>query len=121
MKIAVLNTAIKLKSLAPPAIIEAILYRVQLSKNLFIINVEKLKPTKVPIDLNQDNIPYSMRYYDPIIAIIQEGASGDTRNRFCSLMNSAFEKFEQYNSYAIAWHTFVNGGSSKKAIAGAKI
>lgn len=29
-----------------------------------------------------DNLPFSMRYYDPIVAIIQENINDHTRERF---------------------------------------
>jgi hypothetical protein len=35
----------------------------------------------IPNDLSQDKLPYSFRFYDPIIAIIQENISDNKKEK----------------------------------------
>lgn len=50
-----------------------------------------------------------MRYYDSILATVQESVSDEIRIRSLHLNNAAFEKFEEYNHYNIAWKNFWEG------------
>lgn len=65
----VLNNAIKLKAFKDDALLNAISERIRLAKEIFVMGIESINPTRVPCDLKQDNLPYSMRYYDAIMAI----------------------------------------------------
>ena len=40
-----------------------------------------MEPTKIPSDLKQSNLPLSMRYYDSVIANVQERVSNEVRIR----------------------------------------
>ena len=48
---------------------------------------------QIPKDLSQANLPYSMRYYDPIIAFVQEEVSLVVRQRANERYKVAYEKF----------------------------
>ena len=51
------------------------LRRIELAKELFMLEVETGKEVFIMKDLTMDHFPYSMRYYDPILAIVQENIS----------------------------------------------
>ena len=62
------------KMLKGPLYIRAILRRINLTKQLFILEVEH-NPGHVmiiPKDLNQDYLPQSFHFYDSLIRMIQE-------------------------------------------------
>ena len=40
---------------------------------MFVMEVESGADVKIPPSLSQDKLPMSFRYYDPIIAFVQEG------------------------------------------------
>ena len=68
----ILNMACKLRGLKNIAYLKAILKRIDLARELFMMDVQQMEPTQIPTDLKQSDLPFSMRYYDPIIAIVQE-------------------------------------------------
>ena len=49
----------------------------------------------IPRELSQDQFPYSFRYYDPIIAFIQENLSDDRREIFNVKHNVAFSIYRE--------------------------
>ena len=59
--------------------IEALLKKIQLVKEILIYDIEQGNETFIPQELSQDNLPHSFRYYDPIIAIVQENISDTKR------------------------------------------
>ena len=50
--------------------IEAMIYKIKLIKELFIYELEAGFESIIPRELSQDTLPFSFRYYDPIIAIV---------------------------------------------------
>ena len=55
--------------------VEALLKKIKMVKNFQLFDIEKGNQILIPQELSQSNLPYSFRYYDPIIAIIQENVS----------------------------------------------
>lgn len=107
------NTAIKLRSIHGVVLLNAILARAECAKKLFIQDVERIEPKQIPKDLSQSSLPLSMRYYDPILAIVQENVADEVKQRSVRSMSVAFEKFAEYNQSAIAWKLFCDGVPSK--------
>ena len=101
MKFKILNTAIKLRALQGPALLSAILSRISLARDLYQMDIEAGVYTAIPEDLSQSNFPFIMRYYDPIIAYIQEGVGTDIRMRSILINRAALDKFYEYNEAAI--------------------
>lgn len=66
----VLNQAIKLKGLSGFALHRAILERIKLSKEMFMLEIQQGLEVAIPKDLSQDQYPKSFQYYDPILSII---------------------------------------------------
>lgn len=48
------------------------LYKIQLAKEIFMIELELGKEVFVPKDMSQSKLPLSFRYYDPIINMIKK-------------------------------------------------
>ena len=61
---------INMKAICGILYIKAIIKRVELSKYLFIHEIEQGQEVYIPQELSQDNLPPSFRYYDPILAFI---------------------------------------------------
>lgn len=93
----ILNTAIKLCALQGICMLKAILARARYARELFLLAVESSEPTKIPEDLSQSHLPLSYRYYDPILALIQEGLSDEVKLRARLMQKTAFEKYLEYN------------------------
>ncbi len=62
--------------------LRVILKKIKLAKDLFLIDIEQGHESYIPKELAQDNLPYSMRFYDPILQIIQEKISEDRKVYF---------------------------------------
>ena len=75
-----LNMAIKLRCISGKAFLNALLRRIELAKEMFILEIETGQEVFIPKDLTFDSLPYSMRYYDPIIAYVQENVSEFSRS-----------------------------------------
>lgn len=48
-----------------------ILQRIETSKELFMLEIERGKEAYISLDLSLDHFPYSFRYYDQIISMIK--------------------------------------------------
>lgn len=70
-----LNMVIKLRAINGIAYLRCLLRKIQIAKELFILEIEQGAEVFIPKELSQDHLPYSMRYYDPIVALIQEAVS----------------------------------------------
>lgn len=52
------------------------------AKQVLLIHLEQGLQVYIPAELSQDSIPMSMRFYDPILKIIQEKCSDQRRDLF---------------------------------------
>ena len=57
------------------SLVEAVLIKYGLLKSMFISEIEMGIQVKIPNQLLQNFLPYSFRFYDPIIAIGCEGVT----------------------------------------------
>ena len=62
--------AIKMQAVHGETLLLCILRRIELAKELFILEIETGQEVFIPKDLTMDHMPYTMRFYDPISAII---------------------------------------------------
>ena len=63
---------IRLKAVRGPIYLNAILERARFKKKLLVQEVELGAEISIPQELSQKSLPLSFRYYDPILAIIQD-------------------------------------------------
>ena len=73
------NTAINLRAISGISLIEAHLKKIKLAKEMFILEIEDNKEVIIPQVLGQTRLPLSFKFYDPILAIVNEGVSSETR------------------------------------------
>lgn len=59
----------KMTMVQGPQYIVAVLERIKMSKQLFVLELEQGREVLIPKVLSQVNLPQSFRYYDPIIRI----------------------------------------------------
>lgn len=90
-----LDMIIKLKAIRGKYYLIALLQKIALSKELFLIEVQEGKETFIPKELSQDFLPYSFRYYDPVLAIIQESIQSTTKQMALMKEKVAYELFRQ--------------------------
>ena len=67
-----LNSVTKFRCVSGIALINSILKRIELSRKLFKLDMEAQESSLIHGDVKQDDLPQSMRFYDPVIAFAQE-------------------------------------------------
>lgn len=55
--------------------LKTLLKRIELAKELFMLDLEKGDEVLIPPELSQDNLPASFKYYDCILAVVQQRVS----------------------------------------------
>jgi hypothetical protein len=70
---------INMKLINGPRFIESILKKIELVKDLFLMDLELGDEVIIPRELSQDLLPYSYRYYDYILLMVQDKATSDRR------------------------------------------
>ena len=78
----ILNIVTSLKAVSGILFIEAILKRISLLREVFLLNIEIGLETVIPTELSQQNLPASFRFYDPILSIVKENISDEKREIF---------------------------------------
>lgn len=63
------------RSLKGILLIDILLEKIKIEKELFLREIEEGRVVFIPKYLSQDHLPMSFRYYDPIIAFISENIS----------------------------------------------
>lgn len=62
--------AVKLKAISGISLLRCLLRRIQIVKELFIIDIEQGQEVFIPKELSQDHLPLSFRFYDPLLMMI---------------------------------------------------
>ena len=62
--------------------IKAFLTKIELVKQLFVLEVEQATIVSIPDDLSQSDLPLSFRYYDPILSHVDQRLSIDAKQYF---------------------------------------
>ena len=73
---------INIKAISGILYVKTLIKRVELAKYLFVFEVEYGQEVYIPHELNQDRLPHSFRYYDPIIRFVEDNISEDRREFF---------------------------------------
>ena len=66
-----LKILLNLKCLSGILLVKAILIKIEQAKKLFVMDISNGDEVFIPKDLSQDQLPYSFRFYDPLIKIVQ--------------------------------------------------
>ena len=78
--------------------LNAILKKIKLTKDLFQLDIEDGLEIFIPKDLSQDQLPYSFRFYDPILSLINENLSSN-RREFFNLRKQVAYMIHRENDY----------------------
>lgn len=62
--------------------IEGCIKRIELTKDLFSLEIEQGLEVQVPRSLSQSHLPHSFRYYDGILSMVRERVSQKTCQAF---------------------------------------
>lgn len=62
-----LDVILKTHMLQGPQFIVTLIYKIKILKELFVLDLEQGHEVHIPNQLSQRHLPYSFRYYDPII------------------------------------------------------
>ena len=74
-----LNLILNLKALRGLIYIKLLCEKIRLTKKVFLASVEQGLETFIPRELGMDHLPMSFKYYDPVLAIVAEDMSVETR------------------------------------------
>ena len=72
----------RLKAVHGLVFLSAYLKKVEIQRELFINEIEDGQETFIPEELAQRHLPFSFRYYDPVLAMLQENLSRERREFF---------------------------------------
>ena len=78
-----LNLLIQLKAVRDEVYIRIILKRIEISKEIFLMNIELGLETFIPKVLAQDTMPISFRFYDSIMNLVVSRCSEEMRQILC--------------------------------------
>ena len=70
---------INMRLIQGPRYMEALLMRIQLVKELFLMDMEQGIEVNIPREISMDHWPLSYRYYDSILMMIQDKVTSDRR------------------------------------------
>ena len=85
-----LSLMIKLRAVQGEMLIHVILKSINTARKIFFMQIEDGEEVFIPKELSQDGLPFSFRFYDPVLISIQA---------FCS--EAAREKFQLKNKIAL--------------------
>ena len=75
-----LKLLINVKAISGVLYLKALIKRVELAKVLFVHEIEYGSEVFIPNELSQDRLPYTFRYYDPILNFVQDNITDDKRD-----------------------------------------
>lgn len=78
--IAKINLILRLRVLQDIFFIKALLMKFELSKRLFVLEIEQGQEVYIPEDMSQRKLPLSFLYYDPVLRIIDSLIDPKTKN-----------------------------------------
>ena len=73
--------------------VKSLIKRAELAKFLFTRDIEYGQQVYIPHELNQDRLPYSFRYYDPILRFVEENIDEDRREFFLLKNQLAYQLY----------------------------
>lgn len=76
-----LNLIYKFKLFQGEYLLKLILKKIQVAKQLFIIEIEQGNEVLIPKELSQSGLPMSYQYYDALIRVVQDGMSDELKER----------------------------------------
>lgn len=62
--------------------LEILLREIEVMKEIFILDVEQGDEISIPMQLKQSNLSISYRFYDPVMALIDEQISREMKDYF---------------------------------------
>jgi hypothetical protein len=80
IRYAQINLFINLGLISGPRYIEALLVRIRLSRERFLLDLQQGMEVLIPYELSQDHLPMSYRFYDCILQFIQDSVTQDRRD-----------------------------------------
>ena len=107
---------IALKAVHGKLYLRALKKKIQVARELFIIEIEQGEEVYIPGDLSQDQLPYSFRYYDPVMMFAQDAVSDYKRDYFNVKGQIAFYIHRQgdLKQRVLEKLGFVDNGKEKK-------
>lgn len=109
-----ISLLMQLKMVSGILFIKTLLRKIYLEKILFIQEIEMEQEVFIPYTLSQDHLPLSMRFYDPILHIVDLEISDDKKEFFYSTNQKMLEKFRKTNFKQILKDRFFGSEKGNK-------
>ena len=65
-----INLILSLRAVTGLVYLKVMLEKIQLARQLFIADMQEGGEVYIPKELSMDHLPYSFRYYDPVISVV---------------------------------------------------
>jgi len=75
--------------------IETLLRKIKLAKQIFVLDLEQGQEVFILSDLSQRNLPLSFRYYDPIIKIVFNRMTQESKQYFSMQTDQKLRKLKE--------------------------
>ena len=77
-----MNLVVRMRMVPDIFFIKVLLMKIELTKRLFVLDIEQGMETIIADDLSQSDLPASFRYYDSVLRIIDADISDESRQFF---------------------------------------
>jgi hypothetical protein len=67
-----LTLLINLRAVYGVLYVKTVLKKIELTKQLFLLNLESAEEVLIPKDLSMDKLPASFRFYDPLLSLVRD-------------------------------------------------
>ena len=89
-----LKTILAIRAGKTEMFIRVLLKCIQLQKELFVLELEQGQQVFIPNELNQKGLPYSFRYYDPILSYVYDYCTDEKRQVFATQHKMNMERIK---------------------------
>ena len=77
-----LNLVCSMRMVTDFFFIKVLLMKFELTKRLFVLEIEQGMETSISDDITQSDLPWSFRFYDPVLKIVDAEISDESRQFF---------------------------------------
>ena len=92
-----INLFVNLKIASKLNLLRCILQRINISKEMLLSEVQKGNEVFILKDLSQDQLPFSMRFYDPIFQIIQDQMEIEKKEFYYFLNQTNYNNYKKHS------------------------
>jgi hypothetical protein len=81
---------------------------------MFLLDVQQGRESFIPGELCQDHLPWSYRFYDPILEVVQNYIDEDRKEYFFSKNMLNYKNFKETNMKERIYQKYLSGGEKSE-------